>query len=171
MARHISHREILPVKCSIICYPLATPLHNHSFLHQLRQEEGKFQDLRISVVDKGVSRSVCVLNHVQLLVTPWTTVHQAPVHGIFQARILEWVAISFSRGSSWPRDQTHISCVSCIASRFFTHWAIREVKDKGVGPPRSGPLPPSWWTLSRSHSTQLELEHQPHLPPPPRPKE
>ena len=33
------------------------------------------------------------------------------VHGIFQARILEWVAISFSRGSSWPRDQT---CVSCI---------------------------------------------------------
>ena len=39
------------------------------------------------------------------------------VHGIFQARILEWVAISFSRGSSWPRDQTHIFC---IAGRFFT---------------------------------------------------
>ena len=39
------------------------------------------------------------------------------VHGIFQARILEWVAISFSRGSSQPRDQTH---VSCIAGRFFT---------------------------------------------------
>ena len=35
------------------------------------------------------------------------------VHGILQARILEWVAISFSRGSSWPRDQTHISYVSC----------------------------------------------------------
>ena len=39
------------------------------------------------------------------------------VHGILQARILEWVAISSSRGSSWPRDQT---CVSCIASGFFT---------------------------------------------------
>ena len=39
------------------------------------------------------------------------------VHGISQARILEWVAISFSRGSSWPRDWTH---VSCIAGRFFT---------------------------------------------------
>ena len=38
------------------------------------------------------------------------------VHGIFQARILEWVVISFSRRSSWPRDQT---CVSCIAGRFF----------------------------------------------------
>ena len=37
-----------------------------------------------------------------------------------QARVLEWVAISFSRGSSWPRDQTCVSCVSCIAGRFFT---------------------------------------------------
>ena len=36
------------------------------------------------------------------------------VHGILQARILEWVAISFSRGSSQPRDQNHISYVSCI---------------------------------------------------------
>ena len=39
------------------------------------------------------------------------------VHGIFQARILEWVAISFSRGSSWPRDQTW---VSHIVGRHFT---------------------------------------------------
>ena len=35
------------------------------------------------------------------------------VHGILQARILEWVAISFSRGSSRPRDRTHISYISC----------------------------------------------------------
>ena len=34
------------------------------------------------------------------------------VHGIFQARILEWVAIPFSRGSSQPRDQTQVSCIS-----------------------------------------------------------
>ena len=45
------------------------------------------------------------------------------VDGIFQARILEWVAISFSRGLSPPRDWTH---VSCIVGGFFTHWAIRE---------------------------------------------
>ena len=44
-------------------------------------------------------------------------------HGILQARILEWVAIRFSRGSSWPRSWTH---VSCIAGRFFTIWASRE---------------------------------------------
>ena len=42
------------------------------------------------------------------------------VHGILQARTLEWVAISFSRGSSWPRDQTW---VSRIAGRHFTVWA------------------------------------------------
>ena len=45
------------------------------------------------------------------------------LHGIFQARVLEWVAISFSRGSSWPRDQTQ---VSCITGRCFTVWATRE---------------------------------------------
>ena len=44
-------------------------------------------------------------------------------HGILQARILEWVAIPFSRGSSQPRDQT---CISCIAGRFFTVWATRD---------------------------------------------
>ena len=42
------------------------------------------------------------------------------VHGILQARILEWVAMPSSRGSSQPRDQTHISCVSCIGGEFFT---------------------------------------------------
>ena len=42
------------------------------------------------------------------------------VHGILQARILEWVAIPFSRGTSQPRDRT---VVSCIAGRFFTYRA------------------------------------------------
>ena len=41
------------------------------------------------------------------------------VHGIFHARILEWVAISFSRGSSWLRDQTQVSCTAGL----FTVWA------------------------------------------------
>ena len=45
------------------------------------------------------------------------------VHGILQARILEWVAISFSRGSSRPKNQTW---VSCIAGRYFTNWTTRE---------------------------------------------
>ena len=45
------------------------------------------------------------------------------VHGILQARILEWVAIPFSSGSFRPRDRTQ---VSCIAGGFFTDWATRE---------------------------------------------
>ena len=40
--------------------------------------------------------------------------------GILQARVWKWVGISFSRGSSRPRDQTVVSCISCIAGRFFT---------------------------------------------------
>ena len=47
------------------------------------------------------------------------------VHGILQARILEWVAIPFSRGSSHMRDQTQ---VSCIAHGFFTTWTMRTKK-------------------------------------------
>ena len=50
------------------------------------------------------------------------------VHGILQARILEWVAFPFSRGSSQPRDRTQ---VSCIAGGFFTNSAIREAREFG----------------------------------------
>ena len=46
-----------------------------------------------------------------------------PVHGILQARTLEWVAFPFSRGSSQPRNQTG---VSCIAGGFFTNRTIKE---------------------------------------------
>ena len=49
--------------------------------------------------------------------------------GILQARILEWVAISFFRGTSWPRDQTW---VSCNLGRFFTVWAVREPWEKDL---------------------------------------
>ena len=47
------------------------------------------------------------------------------VHGIFQSWVLEWVAISFSRGFSWPRNWTQ---VSCIAGGCFTLWATREAQ-------------------------------------------
>ena len=57
-------------------------------------------------------------------VTPWTVAHQAPLSmRIFQARILQWVAITFSRGSSWPRNWT---CTSCFGRRILYHWATRE---------------------------------------------
>ena len=66
-----------------------------------------------------------LLSRIQLFVTPWTVAHQARLSlGLLQARILEWVAILFSRGTSQPRNRTG---VSCIAGRFFTGWATREV--------------------------------------------
>ena len=52
------------------------------------------------------------------------------VHGILQARILEWVAFPFSRGSSQPRDQI---LASCTAGRFFTIWATREAQEYWSG--------------------------------------
>ena len=55
------------------------------------------------------------------LCVPITATSQAPLHGIFQVRILEWVAISFSRGSSQPRDGTHISWVSCLSRQILYH--------------------------------------------------
>ena len=56
------------------------------------------------------------------------------IDGIFQARVLEWIAISFSRGSSWPRNRTQ---VSCIAGRHFTVWATREAIEYGKATPNT----------------------------------
>ena len=67
---------------------------------------------------------VCLLSLfscVLLFVTLWIVDQlRSSVHGIFQARILEWISISFSRESSWSRDWTCNFWVSCIASGFFT---------------------------------------------------
>ena len=62
-----------------------------------------------------------LLSCIQLLATPWTVT----VGGILQARIQEWVAFPFSRGSFQPRDQTQ---VFRIAGGFFTSWATREAQ-------------------------------------------
>ena len=59
---------------------------------------------------------MCVLSHVWLCDSSGSS-----VHGIFQSRILEWVAISYSRGSSWPRGWTCVSCVSCTG-RWILYW-------------------------------------------------
>ena len=61
-------------------------------------------------------------SHVRLFATLWNVAHQAPLSmEILQARILEWVSMPFSRGSSRPRDQTHISYVSCIGRGILYH--------------------------------------------------
>ena len=72
-------------------------------------------------------------------------------HEILQARILEWVAIPFFSGSSWPRDRTR---VSCIAGRFFTAWATREA-------PITNTDRISVWTFSKPKNCWLSETVQP----------
>ena len=79
-----------------------------------------FKKLSINVFNinnqNSVSSSSCpTLCHPMNCSLPGSSVHR-----ILQARTLEWVAIPFSKGSSWPRDQAQVSCVSWIAGRFFT---------------------------------------------------
>ena len=69
------------------------------------------------------------------------------IRGILQARILEWVAFPFSRGSSQPRDWTQ---VSCIAGRFFPSWATRETQENTA----VGSLSLLQWIFPTQESTQ-----------------
>ena len=74
------------------------------------------------------------------------------VHGIFQARILEWITVPFSRRSSWPRDQTQ---VSCNEGGFITHSATRETQaghEQSRGNKISPPLGVLFWGLSSRDS-------------------
>ena len=81
----------------------------------------------------GLSRFSCV----QLFVTPWTVAHQAPLTmEIFQERILEWVVIPSSRGSSQPRVGTQ---VFCFAGGSFPVWANREAQGYWSGYPNPSP--------------------------------
>ena len=62
-------------------------------------------------------------NHMEpyrLFANLWIVAHEAPVLGILQARILEWVSMLSSSGSPQPKDRTINSCVAYIAGRFFT---------------------------------------------------
>ena len=85
----------------------------------------------ISLLSKGLSRVpkilLCVCMHAKSLQSCPALCNPmdcsppgSSVHGILQARTLEWVAIPSSRGSSQPRDRAHVSRGSCLAHRFFT---------------------------------------------------
>ena len=76
------------------------------------------------------------------------------VHGILQARILEWVAVSFSRISSRPRDQTQ---VSCNAGRRFNLWATREAKVKLLSCVRLFAAP---WTVAYQAPISMAFSRQ-----------
>ena len=100
---------------------------------RLLEEEGKAGAWVVSQrwmrqteeLTKKPGRNACIfcpLSHVQLFATPMgCSPPGSSVHGNFQVRILEWVAISSSRRSSWPRDRTYISWVSYIGRQIPSH--------------------------------------------------
>ena len=82
--------------------------------------------LLISNEAMNFSHGMCAqpLSHVWLFCHPTAcSLPDSSVHGILQARIPEWVATPFSRGFSWPWDQTHISGISCTGRQILYHWA------------------------------------------------
>ena len=106
--------------------PRATRLHygcNILMIHSKYQVKIWTCKINLSTVDYLISKRSIVewVKVAQSCLTLWDLMDCNPpgssVHGILQARIGEWVAIAFSRGSSPPRDQTW---VSCILGRFFT---------------------------------------------------
>ena len=80
------------------------------------------------------------------------------VHGISQARVLEWVAISFSRGSFWSRDWTQ---VSCSGRQILYHWATREAPVKQLQKKKG-----SGWSEGTWVSVNLEMLRAPPPCPP-----
>ena len=82
---------------------------------------------------------VCVYSFAHSCPTfcnPWTIAHQASLSLEFsRQKILEWVAISSSRGSSQPRDGTCVSCISCIGRQILYHSAIWEALERETGQP------------------------------------
>ena len=77
-------------------------------------------------------------------------------HGICQARILEWIATPFSRGSSQPRDRTQ---VSHVAGGFFTTWATREAQEYWSGRPILYPYCLLFYMGRKREVTWQELPH------------
>ena len=102
------------------------------FSQGLVRKTSEFKPDSSREVTECVCVCVCVCTHalvVQSCQTLWDPMDYNPlgssVHGISQARILEWIAIPFSRGSSQPRDWTW---VSYIAGGFFIVWGTREIQ-------------------------------------------
>ena len=86
------------------------------------------------------------LSCVRPFATPWTVAHQAPLSPLsmefFQAWVLEWFAISFSRGSSWTRERTHVSCFGRHTLYLWATWEapLYTVDCKKQSLPRDGAL-------------------------------
>ena len=97
-------------------------------------------------------RSVLVAQSCPTLCDPMDcSLPSSSVHGILQDRILEWISIPFSRGSSQPRDQSRVSCITC---GLFTIWATREAPFLSKNTSNSsGFLKHMWWLIHVKYET------------------
>ena len=82
------------------------------------------------------------------------------VHGILQARTLEWVAMPSSRGSSWPRNWTCISYAPCVGSQFFTTSATGKPNGKLLYRIERGVLLTTSWNTGSDYPHLAQLLHQ-----------
>ena len=94
------------------------------------QGNHKEKVLRLSTQRKWEG-NLNVLSHssMWLFLTPLTAACKTPLSLGFLARIMDWVAISFSSGSSWPRDQMGVSCVSCTARQILSPLSQHSTKE------------------------------------------
>ena len=107
-----------PRACSVLMYKILSMQISASVLSLVKATSNLFGNLSYTNC-LCLSRFSCVW----LLVTLWTVAHQAPLSKGFTKDLpLEWIAISSSRGFSWPRDRIHISYVSCIGRWVPYHW-------------------------------------------------
>ena len=101
-----AHRCSCVYVCVIVCSAKVKPYYIHFFgILLFSCTNCCWEPLKVSVKVKVISR-------VRLCYPMDCSLPGSSIHGIFQARVLEWVAISFSRGSSPPRDGTRVSCIT-----------------------------------------------------------
>ena len=114
-----------PTLCDPVdCSPLGSSVHGISQTRILEWGAFSFSRGSSQTRDQTHRKKVKSPSRVRLFATPWTSsLLGSSLYGILQARVLEWVAISFSRGSSQPRDWTQ---VSRIPGRCFNLWDTRE---------------------------------------------
>ena len=124
----LSKREIEFRNMECICAHMRVHVHTYTYKHAgcYLLATGAF--IIFLWVEMGICSSPVFLQQILLSESESHSVVPDSLwpHGVLQARILQWVAFPFSRGSSQPRDRTH---VSCIAGRFFTSWATREAQE------------------------------------------
>ena len=102
------------------------PFHAVKHRHKIKKKINHLSHNRLSWIHTEYSRKWKLLSNIRLCEPMDCSPPVSSVHVNLQARILEWVAVPFSRGSSQPRNWTRISC---IVGRFFTSWTTREAKE------------------------------------------